>query len=87
MTRDQYNEWRNHPATLFFRQFLKDRAQYLIQQSNESWLNAPDIFEKDAAEARGRILELLDAQDVPFETIETFYRKDDAEEDSVNTEG
>lgn len=78
MTREQYNEWRNHPATLFFRQFLKDRANGLIQQCNESWLNAPDIFEKESAEARGRILELLEMTDVPFETIDTFYRKDDA---------
>ncbi len=75
MTKEQYNEWRNHPATLFFRQFLKDRAQHLIQDSNETWLNAPEIFEKQSPEARGRIRELLEVQDVAFEVIQAFYRE------------
>lgn len=75
MTREQYNEWRNHPATLFFRKFLADRRKAMIHAAMEEWLNSPDSFEADKQEARGRIRELFDVEDVPFETIETFYKE------------
>lgn len=75
MTKEQYNEWRNHPATLFFRKFLKDRRDYLIRFTTEQWLNAPEQFEANKQEARGRIRELFDVEDVPFETVENFYKE------------
>ena len=73
ITREQYGEWRNHPATQFFRQFLKDRADSLIQAGTEAWLNADETFQRD--EARGRIREALEIEDVSYDTISTFYRE------------
>lgn len=81
MTKEQYGEWRNHPATLFFRQFLKDRRASLIATSAEDWLNSGKLAEVD----RGRILELFDVEDVPFELIEAFYKEKDATENPVSS--
>lgn len=75
MTKEQFGEWRNHPATQFFRQFLRDRAKRLGEQMHEAWLTANDLFEKDSQEARGRILELVDIENLSFAQIEEFYRE------------
>ena len=81
MTKEQYNEWRNHPATLFFRQFLKDRRSDLIQNCTEAWLNGSLVFEKENQIERGRIMELFVVEDIAFEVIEAFYKdKEDAAE-------
>lgn len=75
ITREQYGEWKNHPATLFFRKFLKDRMEALIHRSTADWLNSAHIAEVN----RGRILELMEVQDVPFEAIEIFYQEQERE--------
>lgn len=75
MTKEQYNEWRNHPATLFFRKFLKDRREDLIHEASESWLNGSPVFEKENQVMRGAITELFRMEDVPFELIEQFYKE------------
>ena len=87
MTKEQYNEWRNHPATMFFRQFLKDRREALIQEATEDWLNGSASFERENQVERGRIAELFLVEDIAFEIIETFYKERNATEDSVDQEG
>ena len=76
ITREQYGEWRNHPATQFFRQFLKDRADSLIQAGTEAWLNNDVAFQKD--ESRGRIREALELEDLSYQTIANFYEEQNA---------
>ena len=75
LTKEQYGEWRNHPATLFFRQFLKDRREALIREASEEWLNGSAVFEKENQIMRGAITELFRVEDVAFEVIETFYKE------------
>lgn len=87
LTKEQYNEWRNHPATLFFRQFLKDRREALIQEATEAWLNGSPSFDKENQTERGRIAELFLVEDIAFEVIETFYKERDATENTVDQEG
>jgi len=84
ITKEQYGEWRNSPATQFFRQFLRDRRATLIQASTEAWLNSPATFEADSAQARGRILELFDIEAASFDQIETFYREKDNEAKDID---
>ena len=82
ISKEQYGEWKNHPATLFFRQFLKDRREHLIHMASEHWLNTGFVTEVD----RGRILELFDVEEVPFDVIEIFYQeRDNARESSENS--
>ena len=64
ISKEQYGEWRSHPATQFFRQFLKDRREALIQSATEAWLNDFKSFEEDSREARGRIRELFEVEDI-----------------------
>lgn len=85
MTKEQYNEWRNHPATLFFRQFLKDRREALIRGASEAWLNNPKAWETEHLTQRGRILELFEVEDVPFEAIEVFYQEQEDERISAES--
>jgi hypothetical protein len=75
ITREQYGEWRNHPATQFYRQFLKDRANGLTVAATEAWLNGDDMFADQ--EARGRIRELLEVEAVNYDTIAVFYQERD----------
>ena len=82
MTKEQYGEWRNSPATLFFRQFIKDRRTALIQQSTELWLNNPEGFTKEMQFLRGRLEEMFALEDMAFEAIETFYKEQHAVEGS-----
>ena len=80
ITREQYGEWRNHPATQFIRQFLKDRANDLTVAATEAWLNGDEAFANQ--EARGRIRELLEVETVNYDTIATFYQeRENAPED------
>ncbi len=85
MTKEQYNEWRNHPATLFYRKFLKDRREALIREASEMWLNGNEAFDKENQVMRGAITELFRVEDIAFEVIETFYKEqeNDAAESSV----
>ena len=88
MTKEQFGEWRNHPATQFFRQFLKDRAKALGVLAQESWLNSPEMFARDSAEARARILELIEMENVSFSQIETFYKEqENATEAAIDQKG
>ena len=88
VTKEQFGEWRNHPATQFFRQFLKDRAKALGENAHESWLNSPEMFARDSAEARARILELIEIENVSFSQIETFYKEqENATEATVDQKG
>jgi hypothetical protein len=82
ISREQYNEWRNHPATLFFRKFLKDKSNDLIRHYAESWLAGADSFEKENVEARGYIRGLMECSDVEFAVIETFYEEMNAAKDT-----
>lgn len=82
MTKEQYNEWRNHPATLFFRQFIKDRRDALILQGQEMWMNSPKEFPDHMQFMRGRLEEMFALEDMAFEDIEAFYREKNGSEDS-----
>ena len=75
ITKEQYGEWRSHPATQFFRQFLKDRADALIHAVTEAWLNSDESVSRD--EARGRVRELLEVEAVNYDTIAAFYQERD----------
>lgn len=79
----EYQEWRHHPVTKMFLQFIRDRRQWLITVSTESWLNGSISFEKENQIDRGRILELFDLPDLQFEIIEAFYKAE--EEDAAKT--
>jgi hypothetical protein len=76
ISKEQYGEWRNHPATLFFRKFLKDRREQLIHAAHETWLNDPEGFARSAPTFRGRILELFEIEDIPYEAIQAFYHEE-----------
>ena len=83
--REQYNEWRNHPATLFYRQFLKDRREALIREASEQWLNGSGVFDKENQVMRGAITELFRVEDIAFEVIEAFYQEqEDEAKDTVD---
>lgn len=83
--KEQYNEWRNHPATLFFRKFLKDRREALIHEASEMWLNGNEAFDKENQVMRGAITELFRVEDIAYEVIEIFYKEQEnnAAEDIV----
>lgn len=86
MTKEQYNEWRNHPATMFYRQFLKEYRASLIEGATEAYLNGNDR-DPDRHVMRGRILALFDVEDLNFDVIENFYKEKEANGAETNQDG
>ena len=84
IAKDQFGEWKHHPASKFFFQFMRDRRAQLIGMANETWLNSGKTDEVE----RGRILSLFELDELSFEVIETFYKERENEaQDIVSSEG
>lgn len=84
VTKEQFGEWRQHPATKFFFEFLNNRKNLLTSYCMEGWLKGLKEFQADGEVDRGRILELMEVCDITHQVIETFYKE--LENDSENPE-
>jgi hypothetical protein len=78
ITKEQYAEWRHHPATKFFLQFLEDRKQQLTEFGMECWIKGNASFDAEGPVIRGRILELLEVETLTHEAIVNFYKEKDS---------
>src|SRR5947199_351689 len=79
----EFQEWRHHPASKVFLQFLKDKQDFLKAAALDQWVNGADSFATCNQTIRGQIIELSEIADLPFEAMEEFYKeRDNAAEDS-----
>ena len=79
IAKEQYAEWRHHPATRFFLQFIRDRREALIGLATEAWLNGNESFKIEGEVDRGRIMELFMIEELQFDVIEEFYKSREVE--------
>lgn len=75
----EYQLWRNHPATLMFRQYLEDFREELKRVALARW-EADNLNLSLEHEIRAKREILAEMADVPFESIVTFYEADNAAE-------
>ena len=78
ITKEQYGEWKHHPATQFFLQFLADRKNDLTSYCMDGWLKSTGEFEAQGSVNKGRILELLDISELTHDMIVNFYKERDS---------
>ncbi|MDE2099598.1 MAG: hypothetical protein KGL39_20265 [Patescibacteria group bacterium] len=79
--KEQYQEWRHHPVSKVFLQFLRDKQEFLKAAALEQWVGGSDSFVSCNQTVRGQIIELGEIAELPFEAIEEFYKeKEDATE-------
>lgn len=77
MTREEYNEWRHHPVSKVFLQFLRDKKAFLTNAMMEQWLDGRESFAQSEQTVRGQIIELGEIADMPFEHISEFYKQEE----------
>lgn len=77
MEREQFQEWKHHPVSKFFFQFLRDRKEAMIRECSLQWLNGSELFDKENQINRGRILELVELLEIEFQVIEEFNKKEE----------
>lgn len=85
ISKEEYQEWRHHPASKVFLQFLRDKQEFMKAAMLEQWIGASDAFAQNNQTVRGQIVELGEIIDLPYEAIEEFYKEkeNDAAEDIV----
>lgn len=77
ISKSEYQEWRHHPATKDFLQFIRDKRDFLKAAALDQWVNGVESFANCNQTVRGQIIELDELAELPFEAISEFYRKDD----------
>ena len=83
IVKEQYQEWRHHPVTKVFLQFLRDKQSHFKAVAVESWIDGNAFSDV----VRGQIVEMGEIAELPFEAIEAFYKeRDNAAEGITATE-
>lgn len=75
ISREEYQEWRHHPVSKIFLQFLLDKQAFLKAASLDQWLGGADSFASCNQTIRGQIIELGEIAELPFEAIDEFYKE------------
>ena len=71
ITKEQFGEWRQHPATQFFLRYLADWRSDLERGQFNFWLDGGQL--SDAI--RGQINLVKDIEDLHFDAIQKFYEE------------
>lgn len=83
LKREQYQEWRHHPVSKIFFQFLRDKQAHFKATAVEAWVDGQAFSDV----VRGQIVEMNEITELPFEAIDEFYKgKENAAEVGSNTE-
>lgn len=72
VTRQDYNNWKHHPVTKVFREFLQDYRGAMKARIVEQW-EAGALKLTDELEARGRALAIREIIDLEFDHIAGMY--------------
>lgn len=72
VTRQDYNNWKHHPVTKVFREFLNDYRGAVKARMIEQW-EAGALKLTEEQEARGRLMAIREIIDLEFEHIAGMY--------------
>jgi hypothetical protein len=88
ISREEYQEWRHHPVSKIFLQFMRDKQAFLKAAALEQWVDGSESFANCNQTIRGQIIELGEMSECPFEAISEFYKQEEsnAAKDTVNQE-
>lgn len=90
VTRRDYNNWKHHPVTKMFREYLSDYRGALTKRMVELWENGA-LKLTDEQEARGRLMAIREIIDLEFGHIANMYgleegtSNDDAGEENLGS--
>jgi hypothetical protein len=77
-----YLEWKHHPVSKIFLQYLADYREALIKQHVLEWQQGK-LDEVRDLELRGRVMALADLTDLSFSAMEFFYATPEEESDAA----
>ena len=75
ISREEYQEWRHHPVSKVFLQFLKDKQEFLKAAALDQWVNGSESFANCNSTIRGQVIELGEIAELPFEAMDAFYKE------------
>lgn len=78
LTEQDYNQWRHHPLTAAYLLYLAD-LRTSFRTSAADLLEAGRLAPQ-ADELRGRLLNLMELQELSLDAIQNFYRHEETEE-------
>ena len=86
----QFRQWRHHPVSEVVLQYLKDYQQALLRELQQRWLQG-SVRYADEAEARGRVLVVVELRELQLDAIRAFYglpqeEEEDDDEDAEDKE-
>ena len=90
VTEQDFLDWKHHPVTKLFRQWLADYGRALRSGHEELWLDAPAGTALDpvlASEMKGRVLTLAELHVMTFQSIQNFYADVLASEAAADQQG
>lgn len=76
ITEQDYLGWKHNPVSKVVLQYLADYRQALLRTVLERF-EAGTLLEKEEQEIRGRCLTLKELTELPYASIESFYREDE----------
>ena len=76
VTRQDYLDWKHHPVTKVFRQYLADYIEKIRDDHTARWEQSESYDVALESEARGRVLAVNEIHTLPFEAICSFYQED-----------
>ena len=83
ITEADYQLWKHHPVTKWFRQYLNDFRGYAIAETNAEWLNGD--LKLDTAEGnRAQIKMLQEMAELEFGDVADFY--DGVDQQGINSD-
>lgn len=81
ITPEDFANWKHNPVSKVVRRFLKDYADSIGKEALNQFLGKGALFTESAQlEMRGRMLAALEASELSFESLASFYQ---AEEDDA----
>lgn len=72
VTQRDYNNWKHHPVTKMFREYLEDYRGAMTKRMVELWENGA-LKLSEEQEARGRMMAIREVIDLEFIHIASMY--------------
>lgn len=79
ISRQEFQEWKHHPVSKVFFEYLREKQKFVKESALEQWVNGSEAFASCNQTVRGQIIELNEVIELPFEAIEEFYKEKEAD--------
>lgn len=76
ITKADYQTWKHHPVSELFFGFLVDKRAFFERSALDRWI-AGNLSLVEDQTIRGQIVEMVEAEQLAFEDIHSFYKPEE----------